>query len=49
VTNVNFSDSRFWQLWEEGPNDELFDGIFKFVECLGICHTIIAEQKVEKG
>lgn len=48
VTNVNFADDRFWQRWNDESSDQ-FNSLFRFVECLGICHTIITEVKEVKG
>lgn len=48
VTNVNFEDPKVWEHLKDKthPNHE---ALAKFIECLGICHTVIAEEKLVKG
>jgi len=48
VTNVNFEDDRFWEQVKD-KNHAQYDHLQRFIECLGICHTVISEDKVIKG
>lgn len=48
VTNVNFEDDTFFEHLNN-PTHPQHEHIFKFVECLGICHTVISEEKELKG
>ncbi len=46
VTNVNFKDKRF----DDHYNNESHDNhktLFKFLEAIGLCHTIIAEKNTD--
>lgn len=46
VTNVNFEDDSVWLHLQ---NPESYPHLRKFVECLGICHTVIVESKAVNG
>lgn len=48
VTNVNFEDPAFFEQIND-PGHSNYENIRKFVECLGLCHTIIVEEKEVKG
>jgi magnesium-transporting ATPase (P-type) len=44
VTNVNFEDEKLWlHLDDQSHSNNTY--LRKFIECLGICHTVIAEEK----
>ena len=47
VTNVNFSDKRFYEHYnnESHENHHLLN---RFLEAIGLCHTIITENKKDK-
>jgi phospholipid-transporting ATPase len=44
VTNVNFEDESVWEHLknESHPQNKELN---RFLECLGICHTIVSEEK----
>lgn len=42
VTNVNFEDDLFFKHLDN-PNEKNHTNVKKFIECLGICHTVITE------
>lgn len=44
VTNVNFEDELFFRHLDN-PNEKNHINVKKFIECLGICHTVITEEK----
>jgi len=44
VTNVNFEDDSFFKHLDN-PNEKNHVNVKKFIECLGICHTVITEEK----
>lgn len=48
VTNVNFEDDRVFEHLDDTahPNHE---NLKRFIECLGICHTVISDDKEAKG
>jgi magnesium-transporting ATPase (P-type) len=48
VTNVNFEDDEFWKQIKNKDHPQ-YDHLQRFIECLGICHTVISEEKVVKG
>lgn len=48
VTNVNFECAKFQKHYSK-PGTQESDYIFQMLEALGICHTVIAEKKKEKG
>jgi len=48
VTNVNFEDEKMWEHWND-TNHSQHHHLYKFIECLGICHTILTEEKETKG
>ena len=48
LTNVNFEDETFWQHWTD-ENHSQHKHLYRFIECLAICHTVIAEKKIVKG
>ena len=48
VTNVNFEDDKFWAHLKDKQHAQ-HEPLMKFIECLGICHTVIAEDKEVKG
>lgn len=48
VTNVNFEDPLFFEQIKD-PNHPNYQNIRRFVECLGLCHTIIVEEKLVNG
>ncbi len=48
VTNVNFEDDNLWQHLDD-QNHPNHTNLKRFIECLGICHTVIAEDKQVKG
>jgi magnesium-transporting ATPase (P-type) len=48
VTNVNFEDPQVEQHLKE-KSHENHAALNRFIECLGICHTVIAEVKEIKG
>ena len=46
ITNVNFQDDRFWDIWQGNKDPALED----FVRILAVCHTIIVDtEKNEDG
>jgi magnesium-transporting ATPase (P-type) len=47
VTNVNFEDNDFFEHMEDESHSN-HQNIKKYIECLGICHTVIAEEKEDK-
>lgn len=44
ITNVNFEDETLW-LHLDDQNHPNNANLNRFIECLGICHTVIAEDK----
>lgn len=48
VTNVNFEDPLLWQHLNDKSHPQNAH-LAKFIECLGICHTIVPDIKVIKG
>lgn len=48
VTNVNFEDPKLWEHLKDKSHPN-HTNLHRFIECLGICHTVIAEEKVLKG
>ena len=48
ITNVNFEDDRIDAVLKD-TNSENFAETMKFIECLGICHTLVSEEKTIKG
>lgn len=48
VTNVNFEDSDFWEHLDDKSHPQ-YVHLQRFIECLGICHTVISENKEIKG
>ena len=47
VTNVNFEDDRVWDIIKNSSHPE-HDAVNRFIECLGICHTVVSEEKKTK-
>ena len=47
VTNVNFDDPAFDQHIQDASNPN-HEPLKKFIQALGICHTVIAEEKEDK-
>jgi len=45
VTNVNFDDDTFFEHMND-PSHENHENIKRYIECLGLCHTVITEDKV---
>ena len=37
-----------WEHWND-PSHSQHPHLYKFIECLGICHTILSEEKEVKG
>eukprot|EP00352_Strombidinopsis_acuminata_P001836 CAMPEP_0176384886 /NCGR_PEP_ID=MMETSP0126-20121128/34683_1 /TAXON_ID=141414 ORGANISM="Strombidinopsis acuminatum, Strain SPMC142" /NCGR_SAMPLE_ID=MMETSP0126 /ASSEMBLY_ACC=CAM_ASM_000229 /LENGTH=165 /DNA_ID=CAMNT_0017750865 /DNA_START=1564 /DNA_END=2061 /DNA_ORIENTATION=- len=48
VTNVNFEDPTFFEHIKDSSHAN-YENIQRYVECLGLCHTIIVEEKEIKG
>ena len=48
VTNVNFDDANF-DLHIKDENHPNHEPLKKFIQALGICHTVIAEEKENKS
>jgi len=48
VTNVNFEDDEFWKHLDDQSHPQNVH-LKRFIECLGICHTVISEDKEIKG
>ena len=48
VTNVNFEDDTLWGLLDDKSHPQHYH-LDRFIECLGICHTVISEDKEVKG
>lgn len=48
ITNVNFEDERVEATLSD-PKSENYSQMNKFIECLGICHTLVSEEKTVKG
>ena len=48
VTNVNFEDERVFDAIKD-PNHEQHEPVRRFVECLGLCHTVISNEKEKNG
>ena len=48
ITNVNFDDDKFWTHWQDRSHANQ-EALYRFIECLGICHTVIVEDKEVKG
>lgn len=48
VTNVNFEDEQLWQHLNDESHPQNAH-VRKFIECIGICHTVISEDKEVKG
>lgn len=48
VTNVNFEDENIWEHLDD-VNHPQYQAVHRFVECLGICHTVVVEEKKYKG
>lgn len=44
VTNVNFEDQIFFDHLNDGSHENN-ENIMRYLECLGLCHTIIPENK----
>lgn len=44
VTNVNFDDDDFLSQLNN-PSHPNHDNILRYLECLGLCHTVIPEFK----
>ena len=42
ITNVNFEDERVEAILSD-PSSENYFEMNKFIECLGICHTLVSE------
>lgn len=45
---MNFEDDRFWNHLKD-PSHSNHARVQRFIECLGICHTVISEEKEVKG
>jgi hypothetical protein len=39
---VNFEDENVWEHIKEERNPQ-YIAVHRFIECLGICHTIVSE------
>lgn len=48
VTNVNFEDAEIWKHLDD-PEHPNHHNVNRFIECLGICHTVISDNKEAKG
>ena len=48
ITNVNFEDDRVFNILHDSSNEK-YTETMKFIECLGICHTLVSEEKKVKG
>ena len=48
VTNVNFKDPRFDRHIAD-PNHSNYNTLNEFIEALGLCHTVIADNKKDKN
>lgn len=48
ITNVCFEDPTFDEHYGN-PKHENYENICDLINCLGICHTVIAEKKVKNG
>jgi len=42
ITNVNFSDAKFDEAWNDSNSDN-YQNLVDFINILAICHTIIVE------
>jgi hypothetical protein len=45
---VNFEDERVESTLSD-PSSDNYEEMNKFIECLGICHTLVSEEKTVKG
>lgn len=48
VTNVNFEDENVWDAIKN-PSHPNHHHVTKFIECLGLCHTVVTKEKEKKG
>jgi magnesium-transporting ATPase (P-type) len=49
VTNVNFDDDKFFEHMNNTEHEN-HENIKRYIECLGLCHTVITEEKTnDKG
>jgi phospholipid-transporting ATPase len=48
ITNVNFEDNNFDDHMKDN-NHENYDSIWRFIEILGVCHTVIVDKKDDKA
>lgn len=48
VTNVNFEDKKFFDHLND-KNHSNYGNIHRYIECLGLCHTVITETRFTKG
>jgi magnesium-transporting ATPase (P-type) len=48
VTNVNFEDEKVWDHIDNKDHAQ-HEAVNRFIECLGICHTVISDDKTYKG
>lgn len=48
VTNVNFEDKRVFETIENASHPQ-HEAVMRFVECLGLCHTIVTKEKERNG
>ena len=48
MTNVNFEDERVFEIIDDPKRPE-YPHVTKFIECLGLCHTVITDEKEKNG
>lgn len=48
MTNVNFEDDNLWNHLDNTEHEN-HHHVKRFIECLGICHTVISDDKEHKG
>jgi magnesium-transporting ATPase (P-type) len=48
VTNVNFEDDKCFECIDDTSHSN-HHNIKRFIECLGLCHTVISDDKEKNG
>lgn len=48
MTNVNFEDDDLFVVLDD-PAHPSHSHVKRFIECLGVCHTVISEEREAKG
>ena len=48
VTNVNFYDTELYKQLSDESSHENRENVMRFLEALGLCHTVITEEKLSE-